>query len=374
MALSLRSVRKEYGGQVAVDMITLDIAPGEFMTFLGPSGSGKTTTLNMIAGFVQPSAGEIFMGGREISRVPCHKRGIGMVFQNYALFPHMTVEQNVAYPLKQRKVPANVRRERVSAALGLVQLQGMERRRPAQLSGGQQQRVALARALVYRPPVLLMDEPLGALDKRLRETLQFEIKRIHDELGITFVYVTHDQDEALLLSDRIAVFKDGRIEQVGTAEDLYERPATTFVAEFVGDSNVFHGTLAASGTSVRLDDGRELRVPGCGASSAGRGAAVVLRPERARVLVYGEAAQPSCQRLSGVVASVHYMGSARRIEVEIDPRRRMLVKEPADRPSGVHPGDPVDVCWQAEDCAVILSDEGHGTHREPATRRPVSAT
>ena len=254
-ALSIINATKNYGGAVAVDDVSLDVAAGEFLTMLGSSGSGKTTTLNAIAGFVKLTSGSILLDGQEIERLPSYKRNIGVVFQHYALFPHMTVRKNIAFPLEQRKLPKGEAERLIDEALAMVRLEGYADRFPRQLSGGQQQRVALARALVFKPRLLLMDEPLGALDKKLREWLQLEIKRIHRELGVTFIYVTHDQEEALVLSDRIAVMSNGRIEQVGTAVDLYERPATQFVAEFIGESNVFRGTVSGAGSLVQDGNG-----------------------------------------------------------------------------------------------------------------------
>ena len=242
-SITMRGLTKRYGPVTAVDAIDLDARPGEFLTLLGPSGSGKTTTLNMIAGFVDVTEGELRMDEREMTNLPPYKRNIGMVFQHYALFPHMTVEENIEYPLRQRSIAKAERHTMVAQALETVGLGDLGRRRPKELSGGQQQRVALARALVYSPRVLLMDEPLGALDKKLRDSLQLEIKRIHAELGTTFVYVTHDQDEALVLCDRIAVFNDGRIEQIGTPTELYEYPDSLFVAQFLGESSLFHGIV-----------------------------------------------------------------------------------------------------------------------------------
>jgi putative spermidine/putrescine transport system ATP-binding protein len=375
-ALELDSLSKRFGAEWAVDGVTLDIAAGEFMTFLGPSGSGKTTTLNMIAGFESPSAGKVVLGGEDISRVPPHRRGIGMVFQHYALFPHMTVNQNVAYPLKQRKVSKRQCRAQAAAALSLVELEGLGERRPSQLSGGQQQRVALARALVFHPPVLLMDEPLGALDKRLRDALQLEIKRVHEELGITFVYVTHDQDEALLLSDRIAVFREGQIEQIGTAEQLYEQPRTRFVAEFLGDSNVISGTVAPGGRALNADDGLQLHLPERCDAPAGRGATMVLRPERARLVLaqtrkHRNAGDGRSNLVVGAVAATHYLGAARKVEVDSPTGRRFVVREPADRPSGAQPGDQVEVCWSPEDCVVIPDEAGDDGSESVHDARPL---
>ena len=239
-----KNVQKTYDGEhLIVKDLNLSVRRGEFLTMLGPSGSGKTTTLMMLAGFETATGGEIYLDTRPINKVPPHKRGIGMVFQNYALFPHMTVGENLAFPLEVRKMPKEEREVRIKRALDMVQMSAFINRRPAQLSGGQQQRIALARALVFDPKLVLMDEPLGALDKQLREHMQFEIKRLHTELGITMVYVTHDQGEALTMSDRIAVFNDGRIQQLASPEDIYERPVNSFVAQFIGENNKLLGTI-----------------------------------------------------------------------------------------------------------------------------------
>ena len=240
--LELAGVRKRYDSLVAVDDLDLALEAGEFLTLLGPSGSGKTTTLMMVAGLQQPDAGSITLNGVSVASLPPYRRDVGMVFQNYALFPHMTVRRNVAFPLEMRGTPAAEIARLVDEALALVKLPDHGERLPKQLSGGQQQRVALARAMVYRPALLLMDEPLGALDRKLREQLQLEIKRVHRERRISVLYVTHDQEEALTMSDRIAVFNKGRIEQIGTPEELYDRPATRFVASFIGDTNLVEGT------------------------------------------------------------------------------------------------------------------------------------
>jgi putative spermidine/putrescine transport system ATP-binding protein len=354
-ALALRGVVKRYGDQAAVDRVSLDIEPGEFVTFLGPSGSGKTTTLNMIAGFADVDEGEIDMDGRGISALPAHRRNIGMVFQHYALFPHMTAAANVAFPLKQRKVRGTELDERVARALEVVRLEGFADRYPRQLSGGQQQRVALARAMVFEPRVLLMDEPLGALDKKLREWLQLEIKRIHGELGITFIYVTHDQEEALVLSDRIAVFRDGRIEQLGTAEELYERPQTLFVAEFLGDSNLFPGRVAGGGDAVEVI-GQRYRPHARGDSRLPQGspAVVVVRPERMRV-ADGDTEENT---LDAVVRQVIYLGSSRRLELEFADGRHGQLREPSNAAHALSAGDAIRVGWAAQD-GVLVPDDGH---------------
>ena len=278
-----------------VNDLHLDIRQGEFLSLLGPSGSGKTTTLMMLAGFDAPDRGRILMDGNDISKLPAYKRDMGVVFQSYALFPHMSVAQNVAFPLNLRKVSAAESRTRVQEALALARLEGFEDRSPGQLSGGQQQRVALARALVYRPRILLMDEPLGALDKALREHMQLELKAIHKQLGITFVYVTHDQDEAMTMSDRVAVFNDGKIAQIDCPQALYNRPATRFVANFLGETNVLEGTLVSrTGTlaQIRLEESGTLHEAHCSDDSllVGAAAALAIRPENLRLAAPGEAA------------------------------------------------------------------------------------
>ena len=285
--VSVERIVKHYGTFTAVAGVDLSIGRGEFVALLGPSGSGKTTLLMMIAGFEHPDSGAVCIDGIDVSRMPPHRRNIGMVFQKYALFPHMTILDNVAFPLRMRGLDTAKRRAKAHDALGIVGLEGMETRLPSQLSGGQQQRVALARAIVYRPPVLLMDEPLGALDKKLRERMQIEIKHLQESLGATVIYVTHDQEEALTMADRIAVMNHGRLEQVGTPAELYERPANPFVASFIGETNLLDGELvAATGPewTVRLADGTVVR--GTPAAAAGRTAAVAsrvrlaVRPER----------------------------------------------------------------------------------------------
>jgi putative spermidine/putrescine transport system ATP-binding protein len=356
-ALDLQGLVKRYGDTAAVDNVSLNIPAGEFVTLLGPSGSGKTTTLNMIAGFVDVDEGELLLDGRPIADLPSHKRDIGVVFQHYALFPHMTTAENVEFPLKRRKVAKAERRERVARALEMVRLGDYADRYPRQLSGGQQQRVALARALVFQPRILLMDEPLGALDKKLREWLQLEFKRIHNELGITFVYVTHDQEEALVLSDRIAVFNEGRIEQVGTADELYENPQTLFVAEFVGESNVFAGKVQERDDSTYglVGDGYDLTAcettVGDGASGA-----LVVRPERFSIRREGQAPAPDDNVLSGTVRQVIYLGSARKVEVDLPFGKVLVVRETVSAGDPVQPGQTVEVFWSPRD-SVLVADQ-----------------
>lgn len=349
--LQLIELTKVYGDVVAADRITLDMAPGEFITLLGPSGSGKTTTLMMVAGFVIPTSGQILVNGEDIAFRPPYKRNIGMVFQNYALFPHMTVGENIAFPLRMRKWPRDRIERAVKEALHLVRLPGFEARYPRQLSGGQQQRVALARALVFRPPVLLMDEPLGALDKKLREEMQLEIKHIQESLNITTIYVTHDQEEALTMSDRIAVMRDGRIEQVGTPRELYERPANQFVADFIGESNFLKGRFVRrdgqsflemdNGWLVALPKGEELRV--------GEYVTLALRPER---IVLGDASADN--RVEGIIEEIIYVGEATKFRIRVQGSQLLTVKQPSRLETmRWQRGDRVIVGWRREDLVVL---------------------
>ncbi|MEU8251534.1 ABC transporter ATP-binding protein [Nonomuraea sp. NPDC048916] len=303
-AVGLRGLRKSFGTVEAVAGVDLDIADGEFFAMLGPSGSGKTTVLRMIAGFESPTAGTVELGGRDVTRLAPFERDVNTVFQDYALFPHMNVLQNVEYGLRVKKVPRAARRDRALAALETVRLGGYERRRPAQLSGGQRQRVALARALVNRPRVLLLDEPLGALDLKLREEMQVELKAIQREVGITFLFVTHDQEEALTMSDRVAVFKEGVVEQVGTPAEVYERPATAFVAGFVGTSNLIAGQAARS--------------------VLGRDGTFSVRPEKLRVVLDDAPAGPGEHSAGGTVSEVVYAGPATRFVVDLDAGGRLI--------------------------------------------------
>ena len=312
-------VQKTYDGvQLVVRQLDLDIRRGEFLTLLGPSGSGKTTTLMMLAGFESPTAGEILLGGKPITRTPPHKRNFGMVFQNYALFPHLSVAQNVAYPLTVRKVAKAEAQKRVTRALDMVRLKGMDARLPSQLSGGQQQRVALARALVFEPQLVLMDEPLGALDKQLREHMQIELKELHRQLGVTFVFVTHDQGEALTMSDRVAVFNNGVIQQIDAADRMYEAPANRFVAGFIGDSTMLHGTVRATqveGDSERcgivLTDGRVLTGLNVNGAAVGAQVEACIRPER--IVVHTQAVADRGNVLQAQVSNVIYFGDHLRL-------------------------------------------------------------
>ena len=325
------------GGTVAVDRVDLAVAPGEFFSMLGPSGSGKTTMLRMAAGFEEPTAGRILLDGVDVTASPPFDRNVNTVFQDYALFPHMTVAENVGYGLKVKRVGRVERTERVAQSLEQVRLATFGDRKPGQLSGGQRQRVALARALVNRPRLLLLDEPLGALDLKLREEMQVELKAIQRQVDITFVFVTHDQDEALSMSDRIAVFNNGRIEQVGTPADLYERPATAFVAGFVGTSNLLTGAHA-----VRL---------------VGRAGTFTIRPEQIRLLPAGAAAGPHERTADGVVAEIQYLGSQTRYRVAIGDDAHLVVTRPNTVPDGaLRRGEAVRLGFR-HDHAVALSGE-----------------
>jgi putative spermidine/putrescine transport system ATP-binding protein len=360
-SLELRGLSKYYDNVAAVADVSLSVQPGEFVTLLGPSGSGKTTTLNLVAGLTAPTTGEILVDGRDISKIPPHQRDIGVVFQGYLLFPHLTVFKNIAYPLARRKVPVAERKRRVMEALELVHLERMADRYPRQLSGGEQQRVALARAIVFRPPVLLMDEPMGALDRKLRESLQWELKRIQQETKVTCLYVTHDQEEALILSDRIAIFHDGRIEQVGPAGDLYERPVSLFVARFVGESNCFTGRVDGSGGGhgevVVTGEGFSLRAAAGQAGPSGT-ATILVRPERMRAVAPGT--ELADNTIRGQVRSITYLGPALRVEVGVPGLADLVVREPTHLGSGLRAGDPVDVIWRAADGWLIPGDEPAG--------------
>ncbi|MBC9927879.1 ABC transporter ATP-binding protein [Leucobacter sp. cx-169] len=353
--ISLNSVTKRYGESTVVDEIDLVIEPGEFMTFLGPSGSGKTTTLNMIAGFTSVTEGLLHIYGKPVAKLPPHKRDIGMVFQNYALFPHKTVAENIAYPLQRRKLSKAAQKEKVATALGMVRMGDFGDRYPSELSGGQQQRVALARALVYEPRVLLMDEPLGALDKKLREWLQTEIKRIHREVGSTFVYVTHDQEEALSMSDRIAVFNNGRIEQVGTSEDLYEAPQTLFVGRFLGESTVLLGkgiTVGERQTALEIAGHRVV----ADGQSAHENLAILIRPENLRLESAGTPIGESQNSIPVTILDVTYLGASRRYTVRLPDGTEGAVRLGQD--ARIHNrGDNVAMMWDISS-GVLLVDTG----------------
>lgn len=346
--VGLKGISKHFGSFKAVDDISLDIKGGEFMTFLGPSGSGKTTTLKMVAGFIEQTKGDVLIDG-QLVKAPPHKRNIGMVFQNYALFPHMTAAENIAFPLQMRGMSKAKQKEMVERTLELVQLGDRGGQLPRQLSGGQQQRIALARALVFEPRVVLMDEPLGALDKKLREYLQLEIRRIQQNLNITMIYVTHDQEEALVMSDRITVFNEGRIEQVGTGEELYESPNSRFVADFIGESNMFEGAMDSG--SLKLNDVK-LQLP-AGSTNSGKGN-LVVRPERLHVYDNYDAIPNGNNVLRAKVKDVIYLGSERKFELIIDGDKEIIGRHQVGM-SDVNPqvGDEVFAAWHVDHGVVV---------------------
>lgn len=350
-----RNVQKSYDGEsLVVKNLNLDVEAGEFLTMLGPSGSGKTTCLMMLAGFETPTHGEIVLKGEPINNVPPHKRGIGMVFQNYALFPHMTVAENLAFPLSVRGLGKAETEAKVRRALDMVQLAEFGGRRPAQLSGGQQQRVAVARALVFDPELVLMDEPLGALDKNLREQMQYEIKHIHESLGVTVVYVTHDQSEALTMSNRIAVFDDGIIQQLAPPADLYERPENAFVAQFIGENNRLNGTVTAIENgiaSVRLDDGEDVSALAINVHAAGERTLLSVRPER---VVINPEESTIAHTVNGEVQELIYLGDHIRCRMRVAGNDEFIVKVPnAAGQVRLAVKDAVRVGWQTDDCRAL---------------------
>ncbi len=319
--LSVEGLVKRFGDVAALDGVSLRITSGELLTILGPSGSGKTTLLKVVAGFETPNEGRVLVDGKDITSLPPARRDIGMVFQNYALFPHLTVAANVAFPLEMRNVARPEIERRVREALALVELAGYDQRLPKQLSGGQQQRVALARAIVFNPRLLLLDEPFGALDRKLRETMQLEVRRLQRRLGLTTIFITHDQEEALVLSDRIAVMNKGAIQQIATTTEIYERPANAFVADFVGESNIFHGTVSEPG-AVTLDGGRRVGVgrSGRGGEAPGTKVGVLMRPERF---------DAGTNRFSGTVKEAVYLGVSFKLRLACDDGFELIVRQPA---------------------------------------------
>jgi putative spermidine/putrescine transport system ATP-binding protein len=353
-AIEIAGVSKIYDGGVrAVDAVAMEIRQGEFFSLLGPSGCGKTTTLRMIAGFDTPSAGAIRVDGADITHVPAHKRDMAMVFQNYALFPHRTVAENVAFGLRMRGLEKATIASKVKAALAMVELTGMEDRRPGQLSGGQQQRVALARAIVIEPRVLLCDEPLGALDKKLRQQMQFELKQLQKSLGLTLVFVTHDQEEALAMSDRIAVMNHGRVEQVGTPVEIYDRPMTRFVADFIGDTNIFRGERVATATGVGLAVGNSLTLalPNAAEIEGAGVLSVALRPEKIRLSADGAAGEACAQ---GVVESTNFLGGAVLYRIALASGHRVLAQQPNAGANRLFaPGNNVMLDWKPSDLVVL---------------------
>jgi len=349
------SVQKSYDGEIlVVKDLNLDVARGEFLTMLGPSGSGKTTVLMMLAGFEPATHGEIYLDGQPINNVPPHKRGIGMVFQNYALFPHMTVAENLAFPLQVRHMDKADIETKVQRALDMVRLGAFGSRRPGQLSGGQQQRVAVARALVFEPTLVLMDEPLGALDKNLREEMQYEIKHIHESLGVTMVYVTHDQSEALTMSNRIAVFDDGIIQQLASPDELYERPHNAFVAGFIGENNRLTGkVLSLNGTTckVEVESGDTVQALSVNVAGEGQPTTLSLRPER---VVVNPAEGQFPNTVGAQVEELIYLGDHIRVRANVCGHDDFIIKVPnAAGHAAMSPGGTMNIGWSAEDCRAL---------------------
>lgn len=346
-------VQKSYDGEVlVVKDLNLSINKGEFVTMLGPSGSGKSTCLMMLAGFETATHGDILLNGRPINNIPPHKRGIGMVFQNYALFPHMTVGENLSFPLEVRKMGKAEREEKVKRALDMVKMGDFAGRRPAQLSGGQQQRIALARALVFEAELVLMDEPLGALDKQLREHMQYEIKHLHERLGITVVYVTHDQSEALTMSDRVAVFDDGVIQQLSTPDDLYERPENAFVAQFIGENNKLFGTVDAvkgGKAKIKLDNGALTEALAVNCGDSGSRTTLSIRPERINV-----GGRQTKNSVEAEVLELIYLGDHIRCRMNVHGDENFVVKVPnAAGHKHLQEGEKTTVSWNTEDCRAL---------------------
>ena len=349
-------VQKSYDGEkLVVKDLNLSMPKGEFLTMLGPSGSGKTTCLMMLAGFETATHGEIKLDGVSINHIPPHKRGIGMVFQNYALFPHMTVAENLSFPLEVRKIGKSDREAKVMRALCMVQMQDFAGRRPTQLSGGQQQRIALARALVFEPELVLMDEPLGALDKQLRETLQFEITNLAHQLGITVVYVTHDQTEALTMSDRVAVFEDGRIQQLAPPDELYEQPQNSFVAQFIGENNTLEGVvkeIKGNTCIVQLDSGDIIDAIPVNVSAVGERTKVSIRPER--VEFKKERLMEGAHTLKAEVLEFVYMGDIFRTRLRVAGKDDFVIKSRnAPDQERLKPGQQIEIGWLAQDCRAL---------------------
>jgi len=349
------NVQKSYDGETnIVKNLNLDIEPGEFLTLLGPSGSGKSTCLMMLAGFESPTHGTIYLDGQALNKIPPYKRDIGVVFQNYALFPHMSIAENIGFPLSVRKLSRSDIDDKVRKALDMVQLGHLADRKPSQLSGGQQQRIALARALVFEPRLVLLDEPLGALDKNLREQMQLELKHLHENLGITMVFVTHDQTEALTMSDRIAVFNDGIIQQIDSPTELYERPANEFVATFIGETNVMRGTvetLTAEVCHLRLANGEVVQAQAGNGLNIGDTACLSVRPER---IAFSDVVHTDSNRVSGHLEEFIYHGDHIQVRLNMTGEHEFMVKVPASQWQGrFTPGKATELSFKPEDCRAV---------------------
>jgi spermidine/putrescine transport system ATP-binding protein len=371
--VEFRAVTKRFGDLTAVNAVSFQVQQGEFLSLLGPSGCGKTTSLRMIAGFEQPDEGEILIGGVDAVGTPPYKRDVNTVFQQYALFPHMTILDNVAYGMKQQRIPKPDRYARAREALELVRLTGREKHRPSMLSGGQQQRVALARALVNRPRVLLLDEPLGALDLKLRKEMQIELTRIQQQVGITFIYVTHDQGEALSMSDRIAVMSDGVIEQLDTPAEIYDRPLTAFVADFIGEMNFLDGTITeVSAGEFDLDTGTGVVVRARGEATRGQPARVGIRP--ARLSIAPLSAKEAINAARAVVDTKMYLGDEVQVVATLDGGTQMVIREQragGDAPhDAIRPGDPITIQWDRT-APVLLAEQPAQNPRQDRVQDPV---
>ena len=354
--IGLVSVSKRFGGVGAVDDVSLEIAEGEFFSLLGPSGCGKTTTLRMVAGFERPDEGSIILQGNDVTTVPANKRPVNMVFQQYALFPHMSVYDNVAFGLKVKRVPRGEHEGRIKEMLRVVELEGLERRRPRQLSGGQQQRVALARALVNSPAALLLDEPLGALDVKLRKQMQLQLKSIQHNVGTTFVYVTHDQEEALAMSDRIAVMSGGRVEQIGSPREIYEHPRTAFVADFIGSLNAFDfrvDELVGENAVMRLGENERIVVPVDGRHAPGETLRVAVRPERVQIDPAAGSLLDGGSRVEGTVAEIVFLGMYTQFHVDTGAGRLVSHRVGDESLAPLEPGTRVALSWDPEQASLL---------------------
>ena len=352
--LSLRGLYKSFDTQDALNGLDLDVERGEFLTLLGPSGCGKTTTLRIIAGLETPTSGEVFLDGQNITKQPPEKRAVNTVFQNYALFPHMTVAANIAYGLKMRKTPKAEIKKRVQDMLKLVQLEGYDKRMPSQLSGGQRQRVAIARSAVLQPKLLLLDEPLGALDLQLRRQMQIELKKMQKSLGITFIYITHDQEEALNMSDRIALMRSGRFVQLDTPHNLYEHPATAFAATFIGETNLLKGTVAGIKDNEVLLDIGGVMIPATTEDWVvpGQELCLCIRAER---LHYGRR-DPGCNCVHGTFMGSHYKGSDRTAMIELSSGQTLISRHTTEQEETVHPGETVCLWWDKDTASLVIDD------------------